>query len=209
MLAVRVKKTLDFPIESLPELNPLVGRHVEIIVIETAMEETAPTVLPVATIPPPPPPIAEPQPMLSQRVRVCGMVAGVSDGGDTFRLALDESLFVPCAWAGEGPSPAVGAAGRKMVVAGTAIFDPTGKLVRVDVRSGTQAMQSDLRFARIPVFGEVSDDDADLIPAYSDPIPLLGSVAPAPVPEQAPRPALSAKTSFRELFGVLSNDETK
>lgn len=208
MLAVRVKKTLDFPIESLPELNPLVGRYVEIIVIETAMEETAPAALPVATIPPPPP-IAEPQPMLSQRVRVCGMVAGVSDGGDTFRLALDESLFVPCAWAGEGPSPAVGAAGRKMVVAGTAIFDPTGKLIRVDVRSGTQAMQTDLRFARIPVFGEVSKDDAELIPAYTDPLPLLGPVAPAPVPEQAPRPALSAKTSFRELFGVLTNEQTQ
>ncbi len=208
MLAVRVKKTLDFPIESLPELNPLVGRYVEIIAIETALEETAPTVLPVATIPPPPPPAAEPQP-LRQRVRVCGMVAGVSDGGDTFRLALDESQAVPCAWAGEGPSPAVGAAGRKMVVAGTGVFDSSGKLIRVDVRAGTQAMQADLRFARMPVFGELPDDDAELIPAYSDPIPLLGPVAPAPVPEQAPRPALSAKTSFRELFGVNATDETE
>ena len=137
------------------------------------------------------------------------MVSGVSDGGDTFRLALDESQAVPCAWAGEGPSPAVGAAGRKMVIAGTGVFDQSGKLIRVDVRAGTQAMQADLRFARMPVFGELPDDDAEMIPAYSDPIPLVGTVAAAPVPEQAPRPALSAKTSFRELFGVSTTDETE
>ncbi len=251
MIAVRICKRLEERIAFLPELDPLVGKMVEMIVLEepqedaqeqSAPEESAPEEAPFrepvrekefvkktvkysnkhispapppppaparapepprAAAPPPPPPQApEPPPLQRERVRICGMVDGITDGGDSFRLVVDTKHSVPCAWASEGTSPAVGAGGWKIIVVGTGIFDASGTLLRVDVKAGAAATQADLRFARIPVFGESDPEDAPAGAKENDLPPIAGAVEHAPAPSEPPRPNFSASTSFRQIFGA-------
>jgi hypothetical protein len=214
MIAVRIWKKLESPIAGLPELDPLIGKTIEMIAMEDPDEElssvetssttgsnkasapqanVAPS-LPTSMAGPPPPP--------RRRVRICGTVERVGDGGDTFRLAVDGRHVVPCAWAADGPSPAVGAAGRPMVVAGTGIFDTSGVILRVEVKAAAPALEPDHRFARMPTFADPeTTEQAEPAPASIEPPILVDAmVADAPVPSEPPRPALSAASSFRELF---------
>jgi len=223
MIAVRIFKKLEAAIASLPELDPLVGKFVEIVVLEEsepeatsapvafddegAASETTPFVPPRAALitPLPAPPVVVEKPPTRQRVRICGKIDRVGDNGDSFRLVLADDLAVPCTWASEGASPVIGAAGSTMAIAGTGIFDHAGILLRIDVKSASPAMPTDARFARIPKLGEEEPSDAPPEPV------LVQAVAPAPVatapvlppaiPLEPPRPALSAATSFTEIFG--------
>src|SRR5437764_6654731 len=125
MIAVRIFKKLDAAIASLPELDPLVGKFVEIVVLEESEPEAtsaavalddegiAPQTTPVvpqraALITPvgvAPPVAVVDRPPTRQRVRICGKIDRVGDNGDSFRLILSEELAVPCTWASEGASP--------------------------------------------------------------------------------------------------------
>jgi hypothetical protein len=260
MIAVRICKKLEERIPFLPELDPLVGKMVEMIVLEEPEEEAqeesaqeessqdayAPQREPVrekefikktskysskhispppppppapARVPeppravaPPPPPPKPPEPTFQkQRVRICGMVDSVTDGGDSFRLVVDPKHSVPCAWASEGTSPAVGAGGWKIIIVGTGIFDASGKLLRVDVKAGAAATQADLRFARVPSFGETDPDEAPAnAKATQDELaPDMGTVAHAKAPPEPPRPAFSASTSFRQIFGASKTEKVE
>jgi hypothetical protein len=257
MIAVRICKRLEERIPFLPELDPLVGKMVEMIVLEESEEDAqeesasdpylsdeAPQREPVRekefvkktskysskhiSPPPPPPPAAarpepprpvapppppprppEPVPFQRQRVRICGMVDGITDGGDSFRLVVDAKHSVPCAWASEGPSPAIGAGGWKIIIVGTGIFDASGTLLRVDVKAGAGATQADLRFARVPTFGETDPDEAPANAKANQDLlaPDMGTVAHAKAPPEEPRPAFSASTSFRQIFGASKTAE--
>ena len=211
MIAVRIFKKLEQPVAFLPELDPLVGKYVQMIVMEEE-EEPAPEALaaesiaPAAPEPPPPPPPPAEKPVTRRRLRVCGTVDRVGDNGDTFRLCPDPDSAVPCTWAGEGPSPAIGAAGRKMSIAGTGMFDDTGTLLRVDVKSGAPAHPNDARFARIPKLNDEEPPEFDAAAPVEEPPIESSAPAAAAVPLEPPRPALSAATSFTAIFG---RDEVK
>ncbi|MDB5332378.1 MAG: hypothetical protein JWP03_3529 [Phycisphaerales bacterium] len=187
MIAVRIWKRLDAPVPQMPELEPLVGKMVEIIALESPEDE--------AEIEPEPP---EPA-VIRQRVRVAGLVERVADGGDGFRLLVAEGAVVPCTWAAAGPSPVVGSVGRRMLIDGHGVFEPGGLLVRVDAEAALPARAEDASFARIPQLSAV------VVEPEPEPIAIeiLAGPAPATVPpvEDAPRPALSSKTGFNALFG--------
>jgi hypothetical protein len=196
MIAVRVWKRLDGPIPQMPELDPLVGKMVEVIALESPEEEAESE------------PAAPEEPgVIRQRVRVAGVVERVADGGDGFRLLVAEGLVVPCTWASAGPSPVVGSVGRRILIDGQGVFEPGGLLVRVDAEAALPARAEDNCFARIPQFTR-SEPEPDPEPVALD---ILAGPAPAAVPseEEAPRPALSAKTGFTALFGpCVTADET-
>src|SRR5882724_2411502 len=214
MIAVRIFKKLEAAIASLPELDPLVGKFVEIVVLEEsepeatsapvafddegAAPETTPLVPPRAALitPPPAPPAVVEKPPTRQRVRICGKIDRVGDNGDSFRLVLADDLAVPCTWASEGASPVIGAAGSTMAIAGTGIFDHAGILLRIDVKSAAPAMPTDSRFARIPKLGEEEPSDAPPPePVFVEAVVAPAPVEPAAIPPEPPRPALSAATS--------------
>jgi hypothetical protein len=210
MIAVRMFKKLDQALPGMSELDPLIGKYVQILVMEE--EEPAPeapTATAAADAVVAPPVVAQPiiappveRPVTRRRLRVCGTVDRVGDNGEAFRLCPDPDSAVPCTWAGEGPSPAIGAAGRKLAIAGTGIFDETGTLLRVDVKSGAPAHPNDARFARIP---RLNDEEPPEIEAAApdEESPVLESPAQvaAALPLEPPRPALSAATSFTAIFG--------
>jgi len=219
MIAVRIFKKLDAAIASLPELDPLVGKFVEIVVLEESEPEassapvalddegSAPETTPVApqraaliTPAPPPAPVVE-KPPTRQRVRICGKIDRVGDNGDTFRLVLSDDVAVPCTWASEGASPVLGAAGSTMAIAGTGIFDHAGILLRIDVKSASQAMPTDTRFARLPKLGEEEPTEVPIEVKPVEAPPASPSLVLSEIPSEPPRPALSAATSFTAIFG--------
>src|SRR5881394_2239485 len=120
MIAVRIFKKLDAAIASLPELDPLVGKFVEIVVLEESEPEAtsapvalddegaAPETTPVAPqraaliTPPAAPPVVIEKPPTRQRVRICGKIDRGGDKGDRFRVVLSDDVAVPCTWASEG-----------------------------------------------------------------------------------------------------------
>ncbi|HEX4794376.1 MAG TPA: hypothetical protein VH370_11320 [Humisphaera sp.] len=219
MIAVRIFKKLDAAIASLPELDPLVGKFVEIVVLEESEPEATSAAVALddegiapQTTPVVPPrealitPVAAPvtvvdRPPTRQRVRICGKIDRVGDNGDSFRLILSEELAVPCTWASEGVSPVIGAAGSTMAIAGTGIFDHAGILLRIDVKSASPAMPTDSRFSRIPKLGEEEPSDAPPEPVLVEAVATTAPIEPPAIPLEPPRPALSAATSFTAIFG--------
>jgi hypothetical protein len=209
MIAVRIFKRLEQPVAMLPELDPLVGKYVQMIVMEEdepapealAAEAAAPTVPQAPPEAPPAPPAPVEKPVTRRRLRVSGTVDRVGDNGDTFRLCPDPESAVPCTWAGEGASPAIGAAGRKLAIAGTGVFDDTGTLLRVDVKSAAPAHAGDARFARIPRLNDEEPPEFDAAAPVEEPPVESSAPAAAAVPLEPPRPALSAATSFTAIFG--------
>ncbi|MDB5354958.1 MAG: hypothetical protein JWN24_1411 [Phycisphaerales bacterium] len=198
MIAVRVWKRLDGLIPQMPELDPLLGKMVEIIALESPEEEAEAEAEQTAP---------EEPAVVRQRVRVAGVVERVADGGDGFRMLVAEGQVVPCTWASAGPSPVVGSVGRKILIDGHGVFEPGGLLVRVDAEAALPARAEDNCFAHIPQFTK-PEPEPEPEPVALD---ILAAPAPAPIPAEAeaPRPALSAKTGFTEIFGpCVTADET-
>ena len=212
MIAVRIFKKLEQPVSILPELDALVGKYVQIIVMEE--DEPAPEEQPSAAEAPAAPqtPLVVPapveRPVTRRRLRICGSVDRVSDNGETFRICPDADSAALCTWAGEGVSPAVGAAGRRIAIAGTGIFDETGTLLRVDVKSGAPAHANDARFAHIPKLNEEEPPEVEPQAPVEEVAAVLVGAVPSAVPLEPPRPALSAKTSFTAIFGKESDHQT-
>lgn len=197
MIAVRIFRKLEAPVAALPELDPLVGKLVQMIAMEEEPEHQEDMTVTAAAAPAVP---AE-KPVRRQRVRICGVVDRVSDSGDTFRLMIDPTAAAPCTWAGDGASPAVGAAGHRIAVAGTGVFDEAGTLLRVDVKAAAPAEKTDVKFARLPIFGEDEPAEWGMFPMPA--ITASTGVVPEAlaIPLEPPRPALSAATSFTAVFG--------
>src|SRR5258708_33139082 len=97
MIAVRIFKKLDQALPSMPELDPLVGKYVQIFVMEE--EEPAPEAPPMAAeaaAVAAPVAVAPPveRPVTRRRLRVCGNVDRVGVNGETFRFVPDPESAV-------------------------------------------------------------------------------------------------------------------
>src|SRR5690349_5567272 len=114
---VRIRKHLDGPIPQLPELAPLVGKNVEIIAFEDVADPGA----------------GAKSAGVVQYVRVSGRLRLADETGAGFSIDLDDGQTVTGTWAGSGPSPAAGLAGRRVLADGAATFGGDQAVIRFAV----------------------------------------------------------------------------
>src|SRR4051794_32056619 len=104
MNALRIRKRLVAPVPGFPELSPLLGKTVEIIVLSESDAEDREEV-----------PSASQAPRPTQRVRVAGRVESADGAGAVFSLRLDTGDVLHVRWGGAPPSPVPQWAGQRVV----------------------------------------------------------------------------------------------
>ncbi len=87
---------------------------------------------------------------MSQRVRVAGRLAPGVPGAKALNLILDDGHQLEIELVRGDPSAVVGLVNQRVLVLGTAIFQPSGELLRVEADDVSLAHDNDPFFSEIP-----------------------------------------------------------
>lgn len=91
--------------------------------------------------------IASPGP---QRVRLVGRLAAVHGDANVFDLFLDDANHVSVRWNGGDITAVTGVTNERVLILGTAIYGPTGELLRIDADDVTRSSDEGSFFSAVP-----------------------------------------------------------
>jgi len=132
MSALRIHKRIDGPIPGLPELTPLIGKTVDIIVMEVPTIETSS------------------ESIRSQRVRLAGIVKSVDEHLSALILLLDSGDLLNISWIGSALLSPSELLEQRVAVDGTARFSDHGVPTRIEADAVAPARPEDSFFSRPP-----------------------------------------------------------